>query len=122
MKEKILNILLDRINEYGLENLTILEQLFLDNYDNSKEAYLNAILLKYSYYADILNTDTIYGFYITNDMIYRKKLSTLWNCLDIDDRISITKTFKINQNTEWYDITQINKNKIEKYFTNYFLI
>lgn len=95
MKNKILDNILDKISLYGINYITTLEKLFIDNFESKNDAYINSLLLKYEFYKHIYYNIEIYSNH-TDDMIQLSKYETIWNSLDIDDKICISKIYKID--------------------------
>ena len=121
MKEEILNRILDKINEFGIDNITILEELYMENYYSDNDAFINALLLKYNYYNEI-HTKTHNNIYTDYNSREMNKIKNIWLNLDLDDKLLICKIYKINVDSDWNEISDEKKLKLERYINYYLLI
>lgn len=130
MKDEWLDVILDRVSEYKLENITRLEKNYLENFKDSE--YIKEQLdTKILFYEDICKYE-IRDAYFYDPNIWTQiseetkkdiRLNLFWENMEMDDSESFMKIYKIPNiylDFSWNNLPNKYKTKFEDFWKSYY--
>lgn len=112
-----LDIILDHVSEYKLENITKVEQEYLHHYNTDRlSLFEDTLNERVSYYQDAID-DT--------NQNRESKLEILWGVILNDDFETFSKIYKVPHMvlfSKWWDVEVKYRNKFEEYWESYYEI
>lgn len=128
-----LDIILDHVSKYKMENISKIEKEYLNQYDTDNKSNIEEVLNeRYEYYKKAVDYDTRDIFYYEDQMmgdlmlgenLKETRLSLLWEILLDDDYEVFCKIYDIPYmiiSSEWINVEQKYRNRFEDFWKSYY--
>lgn len=128
-----LDIILDHVSKYKMENISKIEKEYLKQYDTDNKSNIEEVLNeRHEYYKKAVDYDTRDIFYYEDQMmgdlmlgenLKETRLSLLWEILLDDDYEVFCKIYNIPYmiiSSEWINVEQKYRNRFEDFWKSYY--
>lgn len=127
-----IDIILDHVSEYKLENISKIEKRYLEEYDTPSSKDLEDVLNeRVKYYRNACDYNIKEAFFydeefwpdLTDDDIKETRLNILWDILLDDDFETFIKIYKVPMavlSSDWKNLSERYKQNFEDYWKSYY--
>lgn len=125
-----LNIILEHVSKYSLENITTLEREYLTKFDtHHREDIENELTIRRDFYYELSEYELTHNFLSdikwTDAEIKYSRLNMIWDNMETDDVNTISKIYdipKLFMNLTWANLPTKYKKSFENYLRTYYML